>query len=648
MKLPPEQVWKNALSRLQMEMPKVSFDTWVRDTNLVSYLAASSESATTTFVIGVRNAYARDWLESRITDLATRVLTEIVGADVEVRFILDEPCPIAIDLTDPEPETTDVNVVRRIQYDEVVNPERIVAIPGYFSRLIPEIGARNAWLYIGWRQAVWEGQNNKLGSRTKRVPVQDVIRYSGLSRRTFFRAIDDPITWQALAGLVEQEEDAPQWRQGKDRKAHRLPNRYTVYLTLPLSKRDAVWFHDWLVNQINAGRSLSEAVTAANQIEDMVGTLLPSTVSPLTESITPVPLTVMDIVKELSPEGSLSSDLQKASEALHHKIISAFGMILITHYFLEKVILKANLSPAQAWLVTLARDRCYVNQVTGEVRDDMLVREGYAEMAAWLGLNRSKTIWEWIRDPNGPVSAFICSLPNKDNDEPTALRLRVRLDEPLFDGANDTHRMAQMAQLEGASDTINHGADGTHSMAQMAPIEGAIGTNTWREWHSLKLFNPSSNTNNQNTPNTAGTNVDWLLDEPNQLASQHWGLEDLLRQNHVHAGVAKELIAKNVSVQAFLSWLLFAFSPGGKGIRNPLAYAIASSQINQSGGAGQIFNQFAVLPPTKLLRLVEWSFQKAADRYGYQEECDDPNWVTSMGSSSKFQTLKTILLGKPD
>ena len=32
-----EQAWQSALGQLQMEMPKASFDTWVRDTSLVAY-----------------------------------------------------------------------------------------------------------------------------------------------------------------------------------------------------------------------------------------------------------------------------------------------------------------------------------------------------------------------------------------------------------------------------------------------------------------------------------------------------------------------------------------------------------------------------------------------------------------------------------
>jgi chromosomal replication initiator protein len=55
-----DQAWQAALGQLQMEMPKAAYDTWVRDTELVAYEDGS-------FIIGVHNPYARDWLESRLS-----------------------------------------------------------------------------------------------------------------------------------------------------------------------------------------------------------------------------------------------------------------------------------------------------------------------------------------------------------------------------------------------------------------------------------------------------------------------------------------------------------------------------------------------------------------------------------------------------
>ena len=56
----PEQAWQAVLGQLQMDMPKASFDTWVRNTEVISY-------EDNVFIIGVPNAYARDWLESRLS-----------------------------------------------------------------------------------------------------------------------------------------------------------------------------------------------------------------------------------------------------------------------------------------------------------------------------------------------------------------------------------------------------------------------------------------------------------------------------------------------------------------------------------------------------------------------------------------------------
>jgi chromosomal replication initiator protein len=76
-----EQAWHAALGQLQLEMPKAAFDTWVRNTEFVSYEDGS-------FIVGVQNAYARDWLQSRLSSTATRLLTGIMNRTVEVRFVV--------------------------------------------------------------------------------------------------------------------------------------------------------------------------------------------------------------------------------------------------------------------------------------------------------------------------------------------------------------------------------------------------------------------------------------------------------------------------------------------------------------------------------------------------------------------------------
>ncbi len=76
-----DQAWQAALGQLQMEMPKAAFDTWVRDAEFISYEDGS-------FIIGVQNAYARDWLHSRLSSTVTRLLTGMMNRTVEVRFVV--------------------------------------------------------------------------------------------------------------------------------------------------------------------------------------------------------------------------------------------------------------------------------------------------------------------------------------------------------------------------------------------------------------------------------------------------------------------------------------------------------------------------------------------------------------------------------
>jgi chromosomal replication initiator protein len=76
-----EQAWQSVLGQLQMEMPRASFDTWVRDTRPLSYDKG-------VLTIGVRNAYARDWLENRLTSTVSSLLDGVMESNVAVNFVV--------------------------------------------------------------------------------------------------------------------------------------------------------------------------------------------------------------------------------------------------------------------------------------------------------------------------------------------------------------------------------------------------------------------------------------------------------------------------------------------------------------------------------------------------------------------------------
>jgi chromosomal replication initiator protein len=76
-----QQAWQATLGQLQMEMSKASFDTWVRNAELVKHNQDN-------FTIGVQNAYARDWLESRLLSTVQRLLTGYMENPQNVQFIV--------------------------------------------------------------------------------------------------------------------------------------------------------------------------------------------------------------------------------------------------------------------------------------------------------------------------------------------------------------------------------------------------------------------------------------------------------------------------------------------------------------------------------------------------------------------------------
>ncbi len=79
MSMTPNQAWQATLGQLQMEMSKAAFNTWVKNAEFVEHQGNF-------FTIGVQNAYARDWLESRLAATVSRLLTGLMDAPQQVRF----------------------------------------------------------------------------------------------------------------------------------------------------------------------------------------------------------------------------------------------------------------------------------------------------------------------------------------------------------------------------------------------------------------------------------------------------------------------------------------------------------------------------------------------------------------------------------
>ena len=109
-----DQAWQSVLSQLQSEMPKASFETWVGDTRPLALENGA-------LIVGTPNAFARDWLESRLASTVSRLLVGILDSNVAVNFVVTP----ADEQVTPQSDSTDDNTEfasSRRPYHSSLNP----------------------------------------------------------------------------------------------------------------------------------------------------------------------------------------------------------------------------------------------------------------------------------------------------------------------------------------------------------------------------------------------------------------------------------------------------------------------------------------------------------------------------------------------
>jgi len=88
---PPTQIWDTALGRLQLQVPKPSFETWLRGTTGISYTNGE-------FTVEAPNAFVAEMLDQRMYSLICDSITMVVGERVSVKFeVAKEEAPPSID-----------------------------------------------------------------------------------------------------------------------------------------------------------------------------------------------------------------------------------------------------------------------------------------------------------------------------------------------------------------------------------------------------------------------------------------------------------------------------------------------------------------------------------------------------------------------
>lgn len=220
-----DQIWQAALSELQLQMTKATFDTWVKNTHMV-------ECDDGTFVIGVQDAFAKDWLENRLLTTVKRTLVGIVGRPVEVRFETVSPstgsgrspstrpstssgcgadAPVRKGTSSGEQEI-EVRPVYLSARSAIVQPDRLAAATAYFrDRWLPLLGALRWSLVVVLRGLATDAPLNPDGTRQVKTDRAELAQRLGVTPRTISRLLKSrPLEgqrpWRVIAPENEQAE----------------------------------------------------------------------------------------------------------------------------------------------------------------------------------------------------------------------------------------------------------------------------------------------------------------------------------------------------------------------------------------------------------------------------------------------------------
>jgi hypothetical protein len=628
-----EQTWKSALEQLQRDMPRASFDTWVRDTQALS-------STGGVLTVAVRNAYARDWLESRLVDTVNGILsgdnlrvnfvvaqTEVDTVEVETDATVQEEQPAEDDgVLDISPEAYDS------VYEQIVRPDRAVYLPGYFRRWLRLLGPDLGWMYVSFRQAAYLA-GARSGSKSSRFSGKQLASMCGISERTYWNRVNNPNTWQKLSGLVRIIEGGDEWVKGPTPR--RLPRKYTVAMTLPLTPADTNSLKNWLTQNIELHGGAEGAIRAA--IVAPLDDLIPLDAQP---SENDQPLSVRALLRNLFKDELAEGLLDSLASALQAHLMPQNDLIAISLFFIEHVL--PHLDAGPGWMLTLLRDACYVNPESGETRNRVTVKGGYAEIAGWLGMSRSMTIWEWLHGKEKgffkrPVfRAFVREVEKqKELGFETSERVfdvmieeipsqllelamtQRNVDEIFDDGNNPVHAtfsigFTPLAEDNHANCTIafTRFSYAIHAICSIAvtPLSDS-GHATCIVKSSLTLKPNPLTLKTQPPP------------EPETVAGKSggvgnmafWDFDFLIQNNSVNPGGKIKMLKANKGFGrsiadlsgGFVSWLLYAYSPTGAKVSDPVGLAVKRLCENVSAGAGGDFNRLAKLTPYALRALFD-------------------------------------------
>ena len=629
------QAWQAALGQLQLEMPKAAFDTWVRDTEFIGF-----DEQTYRFTIASRDAFARDWLEDRLTSTVQKLLAGIMNGEVTVQFVVhndivaDDPEDDDANDDSDDSETSSVEAVYDLPYDEIVG-NGIVSLPAYFEKHLADLGPVLGWLVVGFRQSAYFAGQRK-GLKRHRISERQIELWSGTHRRTFRRKKKDSATWAILQGFVEQKDEDVEatWQTGSAGEPHRRALAYRVHMTMPLTAAHTYALEQWLVRNVETAGGPTEVIELALTISPRA--LLPDDAVPPNGAIRK---TVPLILQGLFSEQLSKDELVALSHRLHYHIMPRQDQIQISHFFIRNLLPLIGQGPA--WALTLLRDRCYIDPVTGDQRNEIVLQSGWQEIADWVKV-KPMTVWRWLHGTRRkdeppkfpPLSLFLHEAASdtlnasqmdgkrifhvsQDEFTPEIIDILNTLEIEASRDANWQEIFAYIfSQLlpappnEFQQDNVDNSRanvpNGDEGLARLSPIETQVSRvcplcSRANVPNGLARLSPNSRANvpilsslNSLKTNSLNSNKQNIhtgepdKNTPNSKTSQVggfvgdsfsfvWDWEFLFAYNpEISPQDRDKLIERDPLL--FVTWLIYGYSRKGEGLTNPVMYAVRQTQ----------------------------------------------------------------------
>ncbi len=413
-------IWQAILEELHATLPAVTFEQNIKNVRLLSIEADA-------ICIGVPNLRVKKYCEMRLTSPIARFLkdfdsSEAIPSTVRFEVMRSEELEVASSATPTIPNDaneipSELKIIPSYEgvYEKTVTPTRVVVLPGYFLEHLPYLGPQAGWVYTACFQLSFFN-NHPEGA----IPIRakDAVRWSGLSKNTFWKQIGENPYLKHFVNLERenvpagtqahyQDEQGRKYRHvtiNQEVKLKREANRYFVQHTMPLTPEDARYLGEWLRAH---GLEKTPIETLRIALQTPVLNLLGYSDARKKERAgtiadeNDVPIFLVDLIHGLLDENALENMgalLQPLIDSLQNQIMLQFGHVFIPWYFIDHWV--GLLGAQKAWAVMLARKRCYQNVETGEVRNSFTYAHGFPELAYYLRVKNPQSISLWFKKGN--------------------------------------------------------------------------------------------------------------------------------------------------------------------------------------------------------------------------------------------------------